>query len=110
MAKRGKIKESHSGKEDIARPYRPRKYEYHILIVCEDENTEPAYFEKFKSMFEELLPKKTVFLFAKGTGRNSLGVVKYAIDIRKMMLEENITFEQTWAVFDKDDLDLYFVV
>lgn len=62
---------------------------------------------RFKDKFEQLLPKKTVFLFTKGTGRNSLGVVKYAVEMRRKMWEdENITFEQTWAVFDKDDLDL----
>lgn len=65
MAKRGKVKSSHAREEDVARPFRPRKYEYHILIVCEEENTEPAYFGRFKAKFE-----------------------------------------QTWAVFDKDDLDL----
>lgn len=107
MAKRGKVKSSHAREEAAARPFRPRKYEYHILIVCEDENTEPAYFGRFKAKFEQLLPKKTVFLFAQGTGRNSLGVVNYAVEMRRKMREdENITFEQTWAVFDKDDLDL----
>lgn len=107
MAKRGKVKSSHAREETAARPFRPRKYEYHILIVCEDENTEPAYFGRFKAKFERLLPKKTVFLFAKGTGRNSLGVVNYAVEMRRKMREdENLTFEQTWAVFDKDDLDL----
>lgn len=107
MAKRGRIESSHVRDEAVTRPFRPRKYEYHILIVCEDENTEPAYFSRFKAQFELLLPKKTVYLFAKGTGRNSLGVVNHAVEIRrKMKEEENLTFEQTWAVFDKDDLDL----
>lgn len=107
MAKRGRIKSSHARDEAVARPFRPRKYEYHILIVCEDENTEPSYFSRFKAKFDQLLPKKTVFLFTKGTGRNSLGVVNYAIEMRQRMKEdENLTFEQTWAVFDKDDLDL----
>lgn len=106
MAKRGKVNAIHAREEELARPLRPRKYEYHILIVCEDENTEPTYFGRFKALFEKILPKKTLYLYPKGTGRNSLGVVNYAIEIRRKMKEEdNLTFEQTWAVFDKDNLD-----
>ena len=34
-------------------------------------------------------------------------MVNYAIEMRRIMRkEQNLTFEQTWAVFDKDDLDL----
>lgn len=43
MAKRGKVKSSHAREEAVARPFRPRKYEYHILIVCEDEGGGESY-------------------------------------------------------------------
>lgn len=106
MARRGKLNEQQT-RDVIERPARSRKYTYHILIACEDENTEPYYFEKYKQMFEEIWPKDTLFLRPIGTGRNSLGVVKRAIEERiKLASEANRpTIDQTWAVFDKDDLD-----
>ena len=39
MAKRGSVKQQ-VVKDEIEHPARSRKYTYHILIVCEDENTE----------------------------------------------------------------------
>lgn len=105
MARRGKINKL-DPKDEIERPIRSRKYTYYILIVCEDENTEPYYFNQFKEMFLEILPKETVFLRSVGTGRNSLGVVEQAILHRKRLIEESgKEVDQTWAVFDKDDLD-----
>lgn len=41
MAKRGGIKSSHPREEAVAIPFRPRKHEYQILIVREDENIVP---------------------------------------------------------------------
>ena len=106
MARRGKLNEQQA-RDVIERPARSRKYTYHILIACEDENTEPYYFEKYKQQFEEIWPKETLFLRPVGTGRNSLGVVKRAIEEREILASEanRTTIDQTWAVFDKDDLD-----
>lgn len=106
MARKGKLNYKET-KDIIERPARNRKYTYHILIACEDENTEPYYFNKFKLMFEEIWPKETLFLKPIGTGRNSLGVVKRAIEERTTLASESnrSTIDQTWAVFDKDDLD-----
>lgn len=106
MARRGKLNEKQA-RDVIARPARSRKYTYHILIACEDENTEPYYFEKYRHRFEEIWPKDTLFLRPIGTGRNSLGVVKRAIEEREVLASEanRTTIDQTWAVFDKDDLD-----
>ena len=106
MAKRGKLN-IHDAKDVIERPARSRKYTYHILIACEDENTEPYYFNKYKKKFEEIWPKETLFLKPIGTGRNSLGVVERAIEERSILANEanKTTIDQTWAVFDKDDLD-----
>lgn len=106
MARRGKLNEKQA-RDVIERPARSRKYTYHILIACEDENTEPYYFEKYKQRFEDIWPKETLFLRPIGTGRNSLGVVKRAIEEREVLASEanRTTIDQTWAVFDKDDLD-----
>lgn len=106
MARRGKLNEQKT-KDVIERPARSRKYTYHILIACEDENTEPYYFGKYKQLFEDIWPKETLFLKPIGTGRNSLGVVKRAIEERSILANEanKTTIDQTWAVFDKDDLD-----
>lgn len=106
MAKRGKIKETKETIEEIQRPVRYRHYKYLFLIVCEDEGTEPYYFEKFRKMFEDLIPKDTLYLRTKGTGRNSLGVVKAAIEEKSSLaIEADREVDEVWVVFDKDDLD-----
>ncbi|UPK71228.1 RloB family protein [Chitinophaga filiformis] len=61
-----------------------------ILIVCEGENTEPSYFRKFR------LSSATIK--AVGDGRNTVAVVKQAIE-----LSSKRYYEQVWCVFDKDD-------
>ena len=106
MARRGKLDEKQA-RDVVERPARSRKYTYHILIACEDENTEPYYFEKYRKMFEDIWPKQTLYLRPVGTGRNSLGVVKRAIEEREILAREanKATIDLTWAVFDKDDLD-----
>ena len=106
MARRGKLDEKQA-RDVVERPARSRKYTYHILIACEDENTEPYYFEKYRKMFEDIWPKQTLYLRPVGTGRNSLGVVKRAIEEREILAREanKATIDRTWAVFDKDDLD-----
>ena len=64
MAKKGKLKEFQE-KELEERPIRFKRYHYLFLIVCEDENTEPTYFEHFKNQ----IPEETIFLKPVGTGR-----------------------------------------
>ena len=81
MAKRGSIKQQ-VVKDEIERPARSRKYTYHILIVCEDENTEKYYFQRYTDRFQNIWPNETVYLRAVGSGRNSLGVVRKAIEER----------------------------
>ena len=105
MARRGSVRRQ-AVKDEIERPARSRKYTYHILIVCEDENTEKYYFQKYADRFQEIWPNETVYLRAVGTGRNSLGVVRRAIEERTALAEEaRKSVDMTWAVFDKDDLD-----
>ena len=107
MARRGRIEKVVEPVDVEVRPVRSRRYVYFVLIVCEDKNTEPEYFKQFEDLFENLLPEDTVFVKRVGTGRNSLGVVKEAIAERTRIYEENNHREvdETWAVFDKDDLD-----
>jgi hypothetical protein len=90
-------------KEHDRRPIRWRKYPHLFLIVCEDQNTEPYYFERFTNLF----PEETVFLRTVGTGRSALGVVEQCIIERNKLAEEsNKNVDETWAVFDKDDADI----
>lgn len=101
MAKRGKVRKKKK-REVIERPVRYRKYQQFFLIVCEDENTEPAYFDEFKKLF----PEYTMYLKAVGTGRDPLGVVKSSISERdRLKAEANKEIDFVWAVFDKDDAD-----
>lgn len=107
MATRGKVKQKIALKDMDERPVRSRKYNEYFLIVCEDESTEPYYFGEFQKLFDSLFPeKRTVFLKAVGTGRNSLGVVKQAVEERDRLQNEAEThIDHVWAVFDKDSLD-----
>jgi hypothetical protein len=101
MAKRGSVRKFQE-KEFEERPIRFRRYKYLFLIVCEDENTEPGYFERFKSQ----IPDETIFLKPVGTGRDAKGVVEQAIKERqKLSLEAKRDVDVVWAVFDKDDAD-----
>lgn len=101
MAKRGAVSKS-AVREEEKRPVRWRRYPHLFLIVCEDGNTEPYYFEKSK----EQIPAETIFLRAIGTGRNSKGVVEQAvIEREKLANEANKNVDEVWVVFDKDDAD-----
>ena len=101
MAKRGKVGKF-ADKEPEERPIRFRRYEYLFLIVCEDEKTEPNYFERYKSK----IPEETIFLKAVGCGRDPKGVVNRAIAERdKLATEAKKEVDIVWVVFDKDDAD-----
>lgn len=101
MARRGTIGKKATRDRD-KRPVRWRRYPHLFLIVCEDEKTEPYYFEQFISDF----PDETVFLRAVGTGRSSLGVVERS-EVEKEILasESNKLVDEVWVVFDKDDAE-----
>jgi hypothetical protein len=78
---------------------RERKY---FLIVSEGKRTEPIYFE----LLAEKLPKNLVdTIDVKGTGVNTLSVVKNAIDHRNKRNQnpELPPYDEVWAVYDKDD-------
>lgn len=104
MAKKGKIKPTKTEEQDT-RPIRWRGFVQFFLIVCEDEATEPAYFQQFKRVFDELRPE-TIYLETVGTGLSPKGVVEQAIKERnKLKKEANKEIDFVWAVFDKDDAD-----
>lgn len=99
MAKRGKLKKNATIDENI-RPLRPRRYHMFMLIVCEDQNTEPYYFRQFKKLF----PEETVYLREVGTGKKPKGIVEQAIIEKKSLsAEARKTIDEVWVVFDKDD-------
>lgn len=101
MAKKKRLKKIGSRKE-VERPVRYREYEYLFLIVCEDEKTEPTYFDLFKSQ----LPENIVYLSTVGTGRDPKGVVEQAILERdKLKASSKREVDYVWVVFDKDDAD-----
>ncbi len=101
MAKKGKLKQPNQ-KGESKRPIRIKKYAQFFLIVCEDEKTEPGYFEQFKGQF----PEGTLYIRTVGTGRDPKGVIEQAIEKREeFKLECRKEIDFVWAVFDKDDAD-----
>lgn len=103
MAKNRKgLKGRPRDEEDFKRPIRFKNYQYFFLIVCEDQNTEPAYFK----IFEDAIPENTLFLRKIGTGFDPKGVVEQTIlEREKLKQESNKEVDASWAVFDKDDAD-----
>jgi len=67
-----------------------RKERESILIVCEGVNTEPSYFRQFRLT--------TGRIVALGAGCETIRVVERAYEE-----QQKGEFDQTWAVFDKDD-------
>lgn len=104
MARPGKVSPSRRGRTpaDEKRPVRWRRYQFLFLVVCEDQTTEPHYFNTFLAA----LPEEVIFLRAVGTGRDPLGVVEQAQREReKLQAEAGREVDETWLVFDKDDAD-----
>src|SRR5687768_16741836 len=102
MAKPGKLAIRATKDEDERIP-RIKKFQYFILIVCEDQNTEPHYFRSFIDRF----PEETVFVHPVGTGTNYVGVVERAITERQRFADEyQKEIDETWAVFDHDGAHL----
>ena len=76
----------------------PKKY---YLIVCEAEATEPIYFKSLR----DSLPEHIVAVEISGEGRNTIGVVKAAMEKRQSRQADRLLppFDEVFAVFDKDD-------
>lgn len=103
MARKGKLKLQKKHKDAIERPERLKLYRYLFLIVCEDEKTEPIYFQTFKSK----IPPNTLYLETVGTGRDPQGVTEQAIQ-EKILVKQKAQKEVdvVWVVFDTDDANL----
>lgn len=70
-----------------------------FLIVCEGEKTEPNYFRSFK------LTSANVTV--EGCGRNTVSLIKKAIDIRSKAEKDDEIYDQVWCVFDRDSFPLH---
>jgi hypothetical protein len=103
VAKAGIINKLVSASDRNERPVRLKNYQQFMLIACEDQNTEPFYFESFQHLF----PAETFYVKPVGTGRDPLGVVNKAIEEREKFKQQIFPREIdfVWAVFDKDDAD-----
>jgi hypothetical protein len=51
VAKAGIINKLISASDRDERPVRLKNYQQFMLIACEDQNTEPAYFKSFQHLF-----------------------------------------------------------
>lgn len=78
-----------------------------FLIVCEGEKTEPLYFKKFRVT--------SLVVDVKGTGFNTIGLVKKAISLRNEADTEKVekgagkpTYDQVWCVFDRDSFPVEY--
>lgn len=83
---------------DLVRVPKRKRHIRKILIVCEGEKTEPAYFKKFPEK-----PEVFDVLDVKGIGNNTIFVVNKAIELRDKAEKDGEPYIETWAVFDKDD-------
>lgn len=66
-----------------------------FLIVCEGEKTEPNYFKAFRVKSAEIV--------AEGTGCHTVSLVDETKRIIGRYKRDEITFDQIWCVFDRDD-------
>ena len=83
-------------REEKKRAINTRPKLVYYLIICEGGKTEPNYFKAL----EKELPRGTVELKIYGTGRNTTGLVEYAIKQRDNSYRK---YDRVWVVFDKDD-------
>lgn len=83
-------------REEKKRATETRTKLVYFLVICEGTKTEPNY---FRALEKELRPG-TIELRIDGIGRNTLGLVNYAIRQRDFACKR---YDRVWAVFDKDD-------
>lgn len=69
-----------------------------ILIVCEGERTEPAYFNALRQSLR--LSKDLIDI--RGEGMNTQRLVDEAKAIKKKAEQENLPYDKVWIVMDKD--------
>ncbi len=85
-------------KEEVEHSIRCR-----ILIVCEGEKTEPAYFKSFHMMKNS---GGLVFdITNDGGGINTMNVVNKAIELRDIAEKNKRPYDSVWTVFDRDSFE-----
>ncbi|MBF0529721.1 MAG: RloB domain-containing protein [Deltaproteobacteria bacterium] len=82
-----------------SRPEKNLKEQLRILIVCEGAKTEPNYFKAFRT--EGPLSALEVI----GLGKNTLSLVKDAVDRKKQAKVDKEDFDEVWCVFDRNSFD-----
>ena len=102
MARKGKTSFTKQQASTETRFVKWRKYQQFILVVCEDQHTEPTYIRTFGHYF----PEHTLYLEVAGVGRDPLGVVLAAIEHRNSLAGlTKREIDEIWVIFDKDDAD-----
>jgi hypothetical protein len=102
MAKKGKTSFAREVEAAEIRVEKWRKYQHFLLVVCEDQITEPTYISTFGRSF----PEHTLYLKVAGVGRDPLGVVLAAVEQRKQLAGlTKREIDEVWVIFDKDDAD-----
>ena len=89
-------------RQEVKRKQDTRPKKRYFLVVCEGTKTEPNYFEGLRRS----LPPHILELIdfeARGTGRNTLGLINEAIKIKERTeLQAGRVIDEVWAVFDRD--------
>lgn len=79
------------------------------LIVCEGKSTEPNYFKgAISEINNNLDPKHQLKVDIKGQGKNTMSLVKTAIELQTIVDKYNntiIPYGKIFVVFDKDDFE-----
>ena len=82
------------------RPFGQRPKRRYILIVCEGEETEPAYFDALRERLPREMVKRVTI---QGTGVNTYKLFEEAEQcIAKQEKNGFPHFHEVWLVFDKD--------
>ena len=90
----------------LGRKYDTRKPYRFIYIFTEGEKTEVNYFEAKKDEISLEIRRNSINIEIKGTGRNTLSIVDYALNFierNKININPEESDDECWAVFDKDD-------
>ena len=96
----------HHDDRTIQRRGPSRQPKIRILVVCEGKKTEPLYLKRF----QHHVRNQRVHVEPLGPAGVPLTVVQTAIDLRhqaadeaRRQRDENLLWDQVWAVFDMDD-------
>ena len=84
--------------------FEPKEEQIRFLIVCEGEETERNYFNAIIDKIPTVRNGSEV----KGVGMNTVSLVNRALEIKEDLEQKNdMTFDQVWVVFDKDNFESF---